>query len=155
MISKTIIIGLVAVAFVAGSILAGTMAYAAGDKNGKPFEALWTAIHEIELTPGPQGIQGDPGTNGEDGTNGDQGTFPTIYRVTASGPLQQNGNSQASPNCDSGDSVLGGGVDQTGGTFLGAYITESHPTPTGWFGFMDGRAIDVTVICADTASPFR
>ncbi len=70
MINKTIMIGLVAVAFVAGSILTGTMAYAAGDKNGKPFEALWTAIHEIELMPGPQG---DPGTNGEDGAKGETG----------------------------------------------------------------------------------
>jgi len=28
--------------------LTGTMAYASGDKNGKPFEALWDAIHDLE-----------------------------------------------------------------------------------------------------------
>jgi len=48
MTSKIIMIGLVAVAFVAGSIMTSGMAYAAGDKNGKPFEALWDAIHDIQ-----------------------------------------------------------------------------------------------------------
>lgn len=45
---KTIIILAIAAAFVVGSIATGTMAYGAGDKNGKPFEALWDAIHDIQ-----------------------------------------------------------------------------------------------------------
>jgi len=59
-------IGLVAIAFVAGSILTGTMAEAKKDKSegndNNPFKALWdaiaglqTQIDTIELTPGPAG----------------------------------------------------------------------------------------------------
>ena len=75
MTSKTILIGLVAIAFVAGSIMTGTMAEAAkGQPNGQPFQALWDAIESIELTPGPQGNPGLAGTNGTDGIDGISGT---------------------------------------------------------------------------------
>ena len=76
-------IGLVAIAFVAGSIMTGTMAEATGDKKGKPFEALWTAIHDLQESgvgeqglkgdQGIQGIQGESGIDGIDGTNGIDG----------------------------------------------------------------------------------
>ncbi len=46
--SKTTVAVLVALAFVAGSLLTGTSAFASGDKNGKPFEELWAAIHALE-----------------------------------------------------------------------------------------------------------
>ena len=46
--SKTTVIVLVAISFVAGSVVSGTSAYASGDKNGKPFEELWEAIHALE-----------------------------------------------------------------------------------------------------------
>lgn len=81
MTNKTIIAGLVALAFVSGSIMASGMAYASGDKNGKPFEALWDAIHaletsvaEIELIPGPAGPPGPEGPQGETGPQGPAGT---------------------------------------------------------------------------------
>jgi len=47
-VNKGIWAGLVAIAFVAGSITIGTMVYASGDKNGKPFEAIWDAITELQ-----------------------------------------------------------------------------------------------------------
>ncbi|MCH7876887.1 MAG: hypothetical protein IIA20_01395 [Thaumarchaeota archaeon] len=46
--NNSIIISSVLVAFVVGSIMMVSMAYAVGDKNGQPFEALWDAIHDIE-----------------------------------------------------------------------------------------------------------
>ena len=63
MVSKTIIAGLVAIAFVAGSITTGAMAYAA--PNGQPFQELWDAIDEVEsliinLSVGWESIQDIP-----------------------------------------------------------------------------------------------
>ncbi len=60
---KTILILVLAVAFVVGTIATGTLAYGSGDKIGKPFEAIWDAIHNLEATvasipagpPGPHG----------------------------------------------------------------------------------------------------
>ena len=68
--TKTIMILVIAAAFVAGSILTGTMVEAKKDKSedndNSPFKALWdaiaglqTQIDTIELTPGPAG-QGRP-----------------------------------------------------------------------------------------------
>ena len=47
MTSKTIIAGLVALAFVAGSIMTTSMAYAA--PNGQPFQELWDAIDNLQI----------------------------------------------------------------------------------------------------------
>jgi len=49
MISKTIIAGLVAIAFVAGSVMTGTMTYAAPGDKGQPFEALQLQIDALQL----------------------------------------------------------------------------------------------------------
>jgi len=72
MTNKIIIAGLVAFAFIAGSVMTTSMAYAADKPNGQPFQALWDAIGDlqaeianIELTPGPQGEQGPPGADGQ------------------------------------------------------------------------------------------
>ena len=46
--SKTILVMGISLAFIAGTIASGTMAFASGDKNGKPFEELWAAIHVLE-----------------------------------------------------------------------------------------------------------
>jgi len=75
----------IVLAFVAGSILTGSMAYAV--PNGQPFQALWDAITDlqgqidtIELTPGPQG---ETGPQGATGPAGDDATSDvTIKHVT-------------------------------------------------------------------------
>jgi len=43
----TIIAGLVVLAFVVGSMMTGSMVYAA--PNGQPFQALWDAIDELQI----------------------------------------------------------------------------------------------------------
>ncbi|AFS80730.1 microcystin-dependent protein [Candidatus Nitrosopumilus koreensis AR1] len=61
MTDKTIIAGLVAFAFVAGSMMIGTMAYAAnGAEKGQPFQELETQIQDLEqrlddVEPDPRG----------------------------------------------------------------------------------------------------
>jgi len=80
MTQKTIMIGLVAIAFVAGSILTGTMAYAAGDKNGTPFEALWDAIHALETA---ISLDDDADSSNEDQTL--SGTGEVVLGTTAAG----------------------------------------------------------------------
>jgi hypothetical protein len=46
--SKTILVMGISLAFIAGTIASGTMAFASGDKNGKPFEEIWAALHVLE-----------------------------------------------------------------------------------------------------------
>lgn len=48
MTSKTIIAGLVALAFVAGSLMTGSMAYAASNAQGQPFLELKAALDGIQ-----------------------------------------------------------------------------------------------------------
>jgi len=54
--TRTILVLAVATAFVIGTITTGTLAYASGDKNGKPFEQIWEAIHNLE-TAGSSGSE--------------------------------------------------------------------------------------------------
>jgi len=93
LISKTFLVLAIAVAFVAGSIMTGTLAYASGDKNGKPFEAIWDAIHaletglaEIELTPGPAGSDGATGATGPTGADGVTRNIAN-YHTTQGNPI--------------------------------------------------------------------
>jgi len=111
MTQKTIIVGLVALAFVAGSILTGTMAYATGDKNGKPFEALWDAIHDIQSAP-----------------------HETIYQntLTPAGPVFVGTYfSTWEIKCDTGDTALSGGWTVPG----------PAPIPPAGGGPITGRTI--------------
>ena len=110
-------IGLVAVAFVAGSIMASGMAYAAEKPNGQPFQALWDAIdglqgqiEDIELIPGPQGGTGDTGAKGDQGADGP--VFAKYYtsQVSSEDPV-----SHLETKCDSGDIAIGGGASSTQG----------------------------------------
>jgi len=78
--SKTILVMGISLAFIAGTIASGTMAFASGDKNGKPFEEIWAAIHALEEAiyenepiEGPPGEQGPMGPQGEQGPMGPQG----------------------------------------------------------------------------------
>ncbi len=115
MTSKTIIIGLVALAFVAGSIMTGTMAEAKKDKSegndNNPFKALWDGIENIELTPGPQGETGATGEQGETGSTADI----TIYQravSTAGVPIGEI--ETVTALCDTGDVATGGGINTVG-----------------------------------------
>ncbi|GKS67573.1 hypothetical protein YTPLAS73_11200 [Nitrosarchaeum sp.] len=81
-----ITISIIAVAFVAGSMLSGSSVFA-DDKLQKninnPFKTIWNAIEElqaqinsIQLTPGPQG---PIGLTGPQGPKGDSGSTKTIH----------------------------------------------------------------------------
>ena len=97
--SKAIPIMAIAVAFVAGTLVSSVVY--ADEKNGKPFEAIWNAINEIELTPGPQGATG---ATGADGTN----AIISVYRVETVEKIS-GGTVTVSATCEEGDTVLGGG----------------------------------------------
>jgi len=58
--------------FVLGS-LSGPALAKDTQNQGKPFQELWNAIENIQLTPGPQGEQGKLGPQGEQGKLGPQG----------------------------------------------------------------------------------
>ena len=105
--SKTITLGLVAIAFVAGSIITGSVAFAAEKPNGVPFQAIWDAIGDLQtqvdtivITPGetgptgatgPQGMTGDRGPtgpqppSGDRGPTGPQGSSCTVADTAAGG----------------------------------------------------------------------
>jgi len=113
MTSKTIIIGLVAIAFVAGSIMTGTIAEAKKEDKGDnlivdALNNIATAISGInpnvtvDPTPitinAPQGEKGDKGETGADGAKGDQGDLgpaPQAFHLkgtsTSSGNVAVNG----------------------------------------------------------------
>jgi len=78
--TKTILILAIAVAFVVGSVMTGTMAYATGDKNGKPFEALWDAIHALETA---VSLDDDADSSNEDQTL--SGSGEVVLGTTAAG----------------------------------------------------------------------
>ena len=89
---RTIWVLAVVVAFVAGSIVTGTLAFADKDDKGNPFkriaeqlENIAMAIEGIGTIKGDQGEQGEQGPEGEQGPQGEQG--PTgvmnIYEVSA------------------------------------------------------------------------
>jgi len=69
------------IAIVIGVILFGsTLAFAAGRSRGRPFQALWDAIADlqeqidnIQLIPGPEGPPGPPGPQGPQGEVGPAG----------------------------------------------------------------------------------
>jgi len=175
MISKTIIAGLVAIAFVAGSIMTEAAVFAEKepkpDKNAGIIAAL-TAIADaitgiepdvtVEPTPitinAPQGEKGDKGETGSTGATGSVGTFPTIYDVTEEFATGVNA---GLAECDTGDKILGGGGFVSGVTGFTVFIVNSYPLglplPTSWVVHTTPHTgeLSVRVICADTASPFR
>ena len=148
MTHKTITIGLVALAFVAGSIMTGTIAFAdedgySGDLLGLIMEletqiiSIQTEILQLELHEGPQGPAGPPGTNGMNGADGakgdkgDVGPSGSSYvafnsrsvSVDASGAF----GAFISVKCNTGDIATGGGGFISNG--LKAWpLVESRPT---------------------------
>jgi len=138
--SKSIQIMAIAVAFVALTLISGVVY--ADEKNGKPFEAIWVAINDIQLTPGPQGATG---ATGADGTNG----ITNINMEKTIDELIPRGLSTVSVPCKSGDVVLGGGYEIPDGVIVTADKPDGE---TGWLvGFITSsntREVNVTAICA-------
>ena len=124
--SKSIQIMAIAVAFVAVTLVSGVVY--ADDKNGKPFEAIWEAIHNLESTSNSGIIAIDRVDMAV--------SVPTPFEVTVP--------------CMSGDTVLSGGYDIP----LGVTITADRPADgdTGWLvGFKhssDEKVVTVYAICA-------
>ena len=85
----------IAVASVATTLVTGIVY--ADEKNGKPFEEIWKAIYEMELTPGPPGA---------DGTN----AITHVYPVEESASILF-GTTEVRATCKPNDTVLGGGFD--------------------------------------------
>jgi len=129
--SKSIQVMAIAVAFVAVTLVSGVVY--ADEKNGKPFEAIWEAIYELESAP----------------TNG----ITDVYQ-------KQNPQNLVSPGglvsidvrtaCDPGDIVLGGGVEFVDGVSI---LADKPDGVDGWLGtFQTGsanpKAVNVYAICA-------
>jgi len=132
--------------FVVGTLVTGTVAYAAEKPNGQPFQALWDAIADLQnqidtinLTSGPQGEQGTL-TSQE---------FLTSYIILSG----ENTKLMKSVNCPSGTIATGGGysvnkdgapvaipVDLALQTDFNFNVRASNPTP-------DDLNVNVRVYC--------
>lgn len=144
--TKTIWLGLVALAFVTGSVLTGT-AYAKENPNGQPFQALWDAIADLQ----------DQIDNIGDG--GSDLSDLNTYRVRSALVLvEPNTAETANASCNLGDLITGGGFvtdnannrasvllgsQQVGSTWT---VTMRHDgSTTGAFGFVaDVQCLDIT-----------
>jgi len=144
--SKSIQIMAIAVAFVALTLISGVVY--ADEKNGKPFAAIWDAIYDLELTPGPQGATG---ATGADGTN----AIISVYRVDTPEDISD-GTTNVMATCDKGDIVLGGGfeIEERGVTVIAEKPSTNSDGDEEWLvSFKTTSASkDVTVyaICAAT-----
>jgi len=120
----------IAVAFVAVTLVSGVVY--ADDKNGKPFEAIWAAIHDLESTPNSGIISIDRVDMVV--------TIPSSFEVIVP--------------CGSGNTVLSGGYEIP----PGVDITADRPADggTGWLvGFeheSDEKDVTVYAICT-TVTP--
>ncbi|MFB5597823.1 MAG: hypothetical protein ACE5RJ_02245 [Nitrosopumilaceae archaeon] len=136
--SKTIFAVLVAAAFVAGSLMTGTSAFASGDKKGKPFEEIWAAIHALE------GDMDDLEDDLEDVVNDDSDEESDLSKtyVRTAGAFQK-------VFCDFGDyATSGGAIGQGFGLPLNAQgdVVKDGDAITGWHNFGSGTSF---VICVD------
>ncbi len=126
MISTNLIMA-IAVASVATTLVTGVVY--ADEKNGKPFEEIWKAIHEMELTL----------TNEITDVNREEIIDEPIPR----------GLSSISVPCEEGDIVLGGGYEIPDGVVITADKPDGE---TGWFvgfkTFSSSKEVAVYAICA-------
>ncbi len=133
--SKSIQIMAIAVAFVAVTLISGVVY--ADEKNGKPFEAIWDAIHDLESTP----------------TNG----IANVYQKHNPQLISSNTGGLAlidvRATCNPGHIVLGGGYEN----IFVFPITADEPfedgDEQGWLVTFStssavGRAVNVHAICA-------
>jgi len=130
--SKAIPIMAIAVAFVAGTFVSSVVY--ADEKNGKPFEAIWEAIHALESTP--------------------TGGITNVYTNTNT-DIIPSGSTTVKAACNGSDKVLGGGYDALP---LGVTAIADKPDgDNGWLGIFKttsgtGKSITVEARCA-TMSP--
>jgi len=135
--SKAILIMAITVAFVAVTLVSDVVY--ADAKNGKPFEEIWKAIHEMELTPGPPGA---------DGTN----AITHVYKVVTEEKItNRDGMSfhEVWATCGPGDTVLGGGYESVDGiTIMTNKPSTNSAGDDGWLVIFEtgsGKLKTVTV----------
>ncbi len=164
MTQKTIIIGLVALAFVVGSIMTGTMAEAKKEDKPDPVAAAIDRLTAVLQNTATQGPQGDQGIQGEQGPAGPAGSVNIYSVVEDTGQVSM---INQIVQCDSGDIAIasGFGTSSNGNTrgnspadVSGVEISDGE-IPTGWRFISDSTNGDplggtLYVICLDN-SPFR
>ena len=143
MTSKIILGAIVAVAFLAGTITTGAVAYAAAGGQGDNLIA--DAIDRLSAIMETRAVTGPPGPN-----------FPSTYTVTDTVIASPDGFAVQIVLCDNRDTVLGGGVSANS-EFADIFINspDSFNNPTGWSGAIHNPSdgfitMRTTVICADT-----
>ena len=137
--NKITIVALIAVSFVAGSIVTGTSAFASGDKNGKPFEELWAAIHTLEGN--MDDIEEDLDNMVYDAQEESDVTKTYVKTDTKVKKLF----------CDVGDfATNGGGIADGSGRPLNVdgEVAKSGETITGWENISGSTSF---VVCIDVA----
>ena len=124
--TKIITILIIAAALVVGSIATGTMAYGTGDKNGKPFEALWDAIHDIQAQ---NDADGDTDSTNELQTLIVREPFKTVTVPAGSSKI-------LAVKCNSDEVLSGGGVKANGAGKANARFIDSGSGLDGltWVG---------------------
>ncbi len=127
--SKSIQIMAIAVSFVALTLVSGVVY--ADEKNGKPFEAIWESIHNLESTQ-TKGI-----------TN--------VYSVQKTESIPGGTATTVKATCNSGDKVLGGGYENN----IDATILEEKPDgDNGWIVIFErdssgvSKAVTAHAMCA-------
>jgi len=129
--SKSIQIMAIAVAFVAVTLVSGVVY--ADEKNGKPFAAIWEAIHNLESNP----------------NNG----IVNVYQKHNSQNIVSTGGTvtiDIIATCNSDDIVLGGGVEFVEGISI---LADRPNGDNGWLGTFQTsssklKPVTVVAICA-------
>lgn len=125
--SKTTIAALVALSFVAGSVVTGTSAFASSN-NGKPFEEIWDAIRELR-----EAIETEP--------DDEPGLTKTYVKID---------NENKKVFCDVGDfAVNGGKIGESLGRPINADgdLIKDKEVVRGWENTSSKPSF---VVCVDT-----
>jgi len=147
MTQKTIMIGLVALAFVAGSIMTGTMAEAKEKPNGQPFQAIWNAIGLLQ----DQIDDVDTDSLQDQIDELKETQILGFYTVVGDDEGHTLG---ARISCDPGDVVVGGGgmLTFSGGQIRGTFPVDEDTWRLTVFGDDFGAEVqDARARCADYA----
>ncbi len=120
--SKSIQIMAIAVAFVAVTLISSVVY--ADDKNGKPFEAIWDAIHNLESN-----------------------SVTNVYTMTNSEIIPRDIDATVKATCNGSDKVLGGGYD-----LLPSGVTVIADKPdgdNGWLGIFKHTSINEKIVTVE------
>lgn len=154
MISKTIIVLAIAVAFVAGTMVTGTTVLADEDENKSKnaklsLGDLFGLLMELEtqiismqtqiqlLTiggtgeQGPQGSTGETGPSGADGAAGPAGPIQTVTRIVGHVTIEPQKKAALLVNCPEGTVVTGGGYNTN--SLVRLEQNKPQINPQGWF----------------------